>query len=110
VGPDGVARAAWNPSEEFKSYADRVHGGVIATLMDSAMVHALFARDVAGVTAELVIRYHHEVAFRESVHVTGWVESSRRGVFYCRAEVRQMDRLAAHATAKFMRMAVAAQA
>ncbi len=92
------------PKDEFKSYPDRVHGGVVATLMDSAMVHALFARDVAGVTAELVIRYLREVASREPVHVSGWVESSRLGVFFCRAEVRQDGRLAAHATAKFMRM------
>lgn len=104
VGTDGTASAVWIPSNGFESYPDRIHGGVIATLIDSSIVHALFARDVIGVTAELSIRYHHSVTFLEPVHVSGWVESSRRGVFYCRAEVRQKGRLAAHATAKFMRM------
>lgn len=109
VGPDGIASAVWKPSDAFGSYPDRIHGGVIATLMDSAMVHALFARDVAGVTAELTVRYQQGVTFHEPVHVTGWVESVRRGIFYCRAEVCQHDRLAAHATAKFMRMAASGQ-
>ncbi len=106
VDGDGVAEAVWNPSGKFRSYPDRVHGGVIATLMDSAMVHALFAKDVVGVTAEM---NRHEVGFGNPVHIFGWVEFSRRGVFCCRAEVRQDGRLAAHATAKFMRMAVSGQ-
>ena len=36
----GVAAAEWQPTAAFLSYADRVHGGVIATLLDSSMVHA----------------------------------------------------------------------
>ena len=44
VGADGLAHAIWVPEAVFRSYSDRVHGGVVATLLDSAMVHALFAR------------------------------------------------------------------
>ncbi len=42
VGADGVATAVWLPSPAFQSYPDRAHGGVIATLLDSAIVHVLF--------------------------------------------------------------------
>jgi acyl-coenzyme A thioesterase PaaI-like protein len=104
VGPDGVAKAVWMPSETFASYPDRVHGGIVATLIDSAMVHALFARGVAGVTAELTIRYNRSVSLRHPVEISGWVESERRGIYYCRAEVRQNGALAARAGAKFMRL------
>jgi hypothetical protein len=36
------------------------------------------------------------------VHVTGWVESSRHGLYLCCAEVHQAGLLAVRATAKFM--------
>ncbi len=104
VGTDGVATAVWKPSPAFRSYPDRVHGGVIATLLDSAIVHALFARGVAGVTAELTIRYLQSVNATDPVHVTGWIESHRHGVFLCCAEVHQAGSLTVRASAKFMAM------
>jgi len=110
VGADGVATAVWRPSHAFRSYPDRVHGGVIATLLDSAIVHALFARGVAGVTAELTIRYLQSVNVTDPVHVTGWVESNRHGVYLCCAEVHQAGLLAVRATAKFMALPDAAAA
>jgi acyl-coenzyme A thioesterase PaaI-like protein len=104
VGADGVATAVWQPSPAFRSYPDRVHGGVIATLLDSAIVHALFEKGVAGVTAELTIRYLQSVNVTNPVHVTGWVESNRHGVYLCCAEVHQDGLLAVRASAKFMAM------
>lgn len=110
VGADGVATAVWLPSPAFRSYPDRVHGGVIATLLDSAIVHALFARGVAAVTAELTIRYLQSVNITDPVHVTGWVESNKHGVYLCSAEVHQAGLLAVRASAKFMAMSDASAA
>lgn len=104
VGADGIATTDWQPSDAFRSYPDRVHGGVIATLLDSAIVHALFARGVAGVTAELTIRYLQKVNIADQVHVIGWIESQRHGVYVCSAEVHQAGLLAVRASAKFMAM------
>ena len=88
----------------FRSYPDRLHGGVIATLLDSAMVHALFARGIAGVTAELTIRYLRHVSWTGPLRVTGHVVSERHGLFICRAEVHQAGLQAVRASAKFMAM------
>jgi acyl-coenzyme A thioesterase PaaI-like protein len=104
VGPDGIARAEWQPSREFRGYAERIHGGVIATLLDSSIVNTLFAKGVAGVTVDLAIRYLHGVNANDPVHVAGWVESGRHGLFFCRAEARQAGVLCAKATARFMAM------
>jgi len=104
VDANGVAAAVWQPSAEFLSYADRVHGGIIATLLDSSMVHALFAQGVAGVTAELTIRYLLGVNIDDPIHVSGWVESTRLGIYLCRAEVRQVGNLVVRASAKFVAM------
>lgn len=100
----GVASAAWQPSSAFLSYSDRVHGGVIATLLDSSMVHALFAKGVTAVTAELTIRYLQRVNMEDLVHVTGRVETKRHGVYLCRADVHQGGILAVRASAKFVAM------
>jgi len=104
VDDNGVAAADWQPSAAFLSYADRVHGGVIATLLDSSMVHALFAQGVAGVTAELTIRYLQGVNIDDPIHVSGWVVSKRHGVYVCRAELHQGAVLAVRASAKFVAM------
>lgn len=108
IGEDGSASGVWQPSAAFRSYPDRVHGGVIATLMDSAIVHALFAREVAGLTAELTIRYLCRINLQDPVHVRGWVESARHRIYQCRAEIHQAGVLAVRATAKFMAMPVGA--
>lgn len=102
MNPEGVAISIWQPSHLFQSYSDRVHGGVIATLLDSAMVHGLFAHGVAGVTAELTIRYLRPVLVNAPIHIAGWVESQQRNLSLCRAEIRQSDMLMVKATAKFL--------
>ncbi len=106
IGPDGMTSAIWQPSPAFQSYPDRLHGGVIATLLDSAIVHALFAKGIAGVTAEMTIRYLKSVGFQEPVRVSGCVVSKRHGVFLCHAEVYQNEICAVRASAKFMAMAL----
>ena len=104
VDAEGVARAHWQPSPHLESYPARVHGGVVATLLDSAIVHALFAQGIAGVTAEILIRYLEPVASSAPVEIRGWVESSRHGLFHCSAEVLQSKRTVVRAKAKFMAM------
>lgn len=104
VGDDGLATATWQPTAAFRSYPDRVHGGVIATLLDSAIVHALFARGIAGVTAELTVRYLRGVNITDAIRVEARVDFTRRGIYFCSAEVYQAESLAVRSSAKFMRM------
>jgi uncharacterized protein (TIGR00369 family) len=101
---NGEAHAEWMPGEAFRSYPDRVHGGVIATLVDSALVHALYAKGIIGVTAELTIRYLRSVRLDRPVEVRGREESCRHGIHLCSAEVIQDGILMVKASAKFMSM------
>jgi uncharacterized protein (TIGR00369 family) len=104
IDPDGIASASWQAAPRFQSYAKCLHGGVIATLLDGAMVHALFAKGIAGVTAEMTIRYMRSVGLEKPLRVTGSVVAERHGLFLCRADVHQDGVHAARATAKFMSM------
>jgi uncharacterized protein (TIGR00369 family) len=102
VETDGTVAACWQPSGEYQSYAGRLHGGIIATLLDGAMVHALRHRGVHGVTAEMHIRYHHPVMLDEPVLIRGRVASRRHGLHFCEAELLQRSSPAVRAMAKFM--------
>jgi acyl-coenzyme A thioesterase PaaI-like protein len=104
VDEGGIASAIWQPRDVFQSYPDRLHGGVIATLLDSAMVHALFAQGISGVTAELNIRYLQSVRLDQPLLVTGYVGSKKLGTYPCCANVQQNAAYVARATAKFMAM------
>jgi acyl-coenzyme A thioesterase PaaI-like protein len=104
IGSDGIATAFWQPSSAYQSYANRLHGGVIATMLDSAMLHALFAKGIAGVTAELTIRYLQAVDLVEPLQITASIEMERRGIYLCRADIHQNGTRAVRATAKFMAM------
>ena len=101
---EGVTHATWQPSSVFQSYDGRIHGGILATLMDASMVHTLFARGIVGVTVEMTVRYHSPVLLGEPVEVTTRLEEQRHGVYSLRSEVRQDGVLAAKAHAKFMEM------
>ena len=105
VDADGVTHATWQPSPLFQSYNGRIHGGILATLMDASMVHTLFARGIAGVTAEMTVRYHAPVLLISTVvEVTTHLESQMHGLFCLYAEVHQKGTLCAKAHAKFMAM------
>jgi acyl-coenzyme A thioesterase PaaI-like protein len=104
VDEAGVTHAIWQPSAVFQSYDERIHGGILATLMDASMVHTLFARGIVGVTVEITVRYHAPVLLGTPVEVTTRLEEQKHGVYSLRAEVRQDGDLAAKANAKFMQM------
>lgn len=99
---DGAVAAEWDCPDAGRSYDGILHGGLVATLMDSAMVHALFARNVIARTAELRVRYHQPVRTGDRVTVTARLRA-QCGPLYClAAEVWQQGRKCATAQAKFV--------
>lgn len=97
---DGV-EATWNPPPWTISYDDTVHGGLLATALDCAMVHALFARDLVARTAELGIRFRHPVRPDAPCRLHARITGRRAHAYRLEASLRQADRLCASATATF---------
>jgi len=102
VADDGTVTADWRCPASGRSYDGILHGGLIATLLDSAMVHALFARNIVARTAELRVRYFHPVQTDEPVLVTAGLRTHCGPLYYMDAEVRQAGVACAKAQAKFM--------
>jgi acyl-coenzyme A thioesterase PaaI-like protein len=42
---------------KYEGYSGIIHGGIIATLLDSAMTHCLFVKDIPALTGRLSIKY-----------------------------------------------------
>lgn len=102
VDADGVAAARWQPSPAFQSYPDRLHGGILAALVDGAMVHALHAKGLAGVTVELNIRFLRSARLTLPLEIAARVEAVRGGLFRGTATIDQGCHRIVRASAKFM--------
>lgn len=100
--PDGGVIARFRGDVSFSGYRDRIHGGVIASLLDGAMSYCAYAHGLVAVTADLQIRYHKPVRVAELVHVCARLVDVRGPVIRLGGEIRQGEDIRVTARAKFM--------
>jgi acyl-coenzyme A thioesterase PaaI-like protein len=100
--PDGSVSAPFDCSAQWEGYPGRVHGGVIAALLDGAMTNCLFAHRAVAVTAELCVRYREAVGSGRPARVRAWLVHSSPRLHELRAELSQAGSVRAVATGKFM--------
>ena len=79
--------AEFTPTPWHQGYEGLIHGGIIATLLDEAMAHALLAQGIQGVTARLAVRFIAPLATGVRVRVRGWIEANRRRLVEARSEI-----------------------
>jgi uncharacterized protein (TIGR00369 family) len=100
---DGEARATWTPGQDYVGWESKVHGGLLATLLDEVMAWAPAADDAWAVTAEMNIRYRAPANPGEPLTAVGRVMSRRRRIYHVHGEVRGEDgRLVAEADGRFL--------
>jgi uncharacterized protein (TIGR00369 family) len=100
---DGEARTSWTPGPDFVGWEGKVHGGLLATLLDEVMAWAPAADDAWAVTAEMTIRYRSPAEPGETLNAAGRVTSRRRRIYRVHGEVRGADgRLVAEAEGRFL--------
>lgn len=78
-------------------------GGVIASLLDSAMTNCLFRKGIRAVTGELKIRYRHPVPCHAELELRAWVVRDNNPLFLVESELLMEERIMAKASAKFMK-------
>ncbi|HOW72297.1 MAG TPA: PaaI family thioesterase [Phycisphaerae bacterium] len=98
---DGSVIAEFDCGATFQGYPDRMHGGVTAMLLDAAMTHCLFARNVAGLTAKLAIRYHRAVTVGVPATVRARIVDAQPPLYYLESEVAQNGDIRTTAKATF---------
>ena len=102
VLPDSSLKAEFMSKFMYEGYKGFLHGGVIASLIDSAMTNCLFAHGIAAFTAELDIKYRLPVRCGKKIIVTARIAKSYAPLHMLEAQVFQNGQSAVTATAKFM--------
>jgi len=89
--------------QRFQGWATMAHGGVVSTLLDEVMAHAVLRYAGQGVTALQENRYREPVPLGRELEVKGWVARQRGRLVETEATVCLAGdgRTLAEATAKF---------
>jgi uncharacterized protein (TIGR00369 family) len=108
---DASAHTAWTPDPDDVGWSDKVHGGLIATLLDEVMAWAPSSFDSWAVTAELTTRFRSPAAPGERLTASARVVERRRRIYRVAGEVRAADgRLVAEAEGRYLGAAPAQKA
>jgi acyl-coenzyme A thioesterase PaaI-like protein len=78
----------YTPCDYQQGYPGRLHGGIVATLIDEAMGWAVYGASQWGATARLNVRYRRPVPLDGPLHVEAWVTATKSRLIELRAEVR----------------------
>jgi acyl-coenzyme A thioesterase PaaI-like protein len=74
--------------EKFESAPNIIHAGIIATIMDEAMLSVNKHMNVITITAELIIRYLNTAFINENIYIRGWYEKKKsKNVIMNRADI-----------------------
>ncbi|MGH2455648.1 MAG: PaaI family thioesterase [Candidatus Limnocylindria bacterium] len=100
---DGWASTTWTPGHDFAGWEDKVHGGLLATLLDEVMAWAPASHDSWAVTAEMSVRFRLPANPGEELTARGWVTERRRRIYHVRGEVHAADgRVVAEAEGRYL--------
>jgi len=106
----GVLVAVPYVNSRHQSYPNRMHGGVIAALLDEVVGRAYQIEypDMWGVTAGLEVRYSKPVALEQQVYVVGRITQGEGRMFEGTGEIylAESGELLASAFAKYVKLPV----
>ena len=91
-------------SDQYQGWAGYVHGGIIASMIDGAMVHACKAIGLKCVTAELSIKYRNPVPVDTEIEIVGEVKNKIPLLAYTEAFIRVNGMIVVEAQAKMLVM------
>ena len=99
---DSSVAADFELDETYSGYQGCPHGGVTSAVLDASMCHWLFAHGVAGVTAELSIRFRHPIRLGQPARAVAKLKRASHPLYVLEAHVVQNGQIKARATGKFM--------
>jgi len=62
---NGKLTAEFTPLRTYQGYKDIIHGGIITTVLDEAMIQAAIAEGIMPVTAEINVRFRKPLIANE---------------------------------------------
>jgi acyl-coenzyme A thioesterase PaaI-like protein len=92
---------------EYQGWADVIHGGILSTLLDEMMAHAVWHFAGPGVTLSMEVRFHHPLKPEEAILVRGVLApgNSRRRIAEAEITRTSDNRRIASAKSRFLLLA-----
>ncbi|MCL4491268.1 MAG: PaaI family thioesterase [Nitrospirae bacterium] len=102
---DGKISSEFTPAPMHQGYKDITHGGIIASILDEAMIQAALSEGITPVTAEINVRFRKPLAMDRKTVVEA--EITKKGSRLLEARSRLLDSadgaVIAEANAKLIR-------
>jgi acyl-coenzyme A thioesterase PaaI-like protein len=98
-----TSRAEWTPTEDFQGWAGILHGGILAALLDEAMVNLAVMCGLRAVTAEMTFRLSRSARIGVPLLVAGRITGSRGRLVLAEGEVSDREGRVAWAEGKLLR-------
>lgn len=102
LAKDGWVYSGFQAHDKLQGYNGILHGGIIASLLDSAMTNYLFFHDIEAVTGELLVRYLQPIDCNSKLVIRASILLDNPPLYIVKAEIICEDKVMARAKAKFM--------
>jgi acyl-coenzyme A thioesterase PaaI-like protein len=100
---DGVVYGNFFADPKFEGYPGIIHGGIVATLLDSAMTHCLLMKDIPALTGRLSIKYSTPIRTGTVVKLEAKVIDESHKIFFLKGRAFVDGKEAASAEAIYMK-------
>ncbi len=101
---EGKVFTEFIPLKIHQGYKDIIHGGLISTILDEAMVKAALMQGIPAVTAEITVRFRNPLFAGEKVTVEATMLRTNRKIIEASAMIKKTDEtVIAEGTAKLLR-------
>jgi uncharacterized protein (TIGR00369 family) len=101
---DGKVLTEFIPQKIHQGYKDIIHGGLISTLLDEAMVKAALMHGMPAVTAEITVRFRNPLMTGEKTIVEAAISKMNKKIIETSAIMKKIDNtIIAEAHAKLLR-------
>jgi uncharacterized protein (TIGR00369 family) len=99
---EGTVEGLFACDRTWQGLVGRLHGGVVAALLDGAMSHCLLAQGIEAVTADLQVRYLHPVEVATEARIGAKRREQRGPIHQMEAWLVQDGQVRASARARFL--------
>ncbi|RPJ34126.1 MAG: PaaI family thioesterase [Deltaproteobacteria bacterium] len=98
---DGSVWGNFIADPKFEGYSGMIHGGIIATLLDSAITHCLLHKGVSALTGRLSVRYLSPIPIGSIVQLKAQMLKTAHRIFFMEGQAFVDGKQAARADSKF---------
>ena len=97
-------RGRFTPSPAYQGFEGIVHGGILSTLLDEAMVKLAFSLGLPAVSVEITVSFKSPAAPGDELAITGRLTQEHRRLIEAEAKIEHNAVLIAEAKGKLLKI------